>query len=269
MIRLATDSEGADERNADIKIGILGCGGRVGTLLVKELLSGHYGAKVKLAGGTVRKGFPNDKDFYVTENADELFQASDVLIDFTKPEATAEHIWLAAKHHKPLIIGTTGLNEVQEKEIADAAKETTIVYAANMSVGVNLLCALVEQAASILGIEYDIEVSETHHKHKIDSPSGTALALGKAAKAGRNGGDFVTDRSGARNAGDIGFAVQRGGDVVGEHTVTFYGEGERIELGHKATDRSLFAKGAIRAAIWAKDQPKGLYSMSEVLGLKS
>ena len=94
MIRLATDSEGADERNADIKIGILGCGGRVGTLLVKELLSGHYGAKVKLAGGTVRKGFPNDKDFYVTENADELFQASDVLIDFTKPEATAEHIWL-------------------------------------------------------------------------------------------------------------------------------------------------------------------------------
>ena len=267
MTRLATDNVGAEERNADIKIGVLGCGGRVGALLVKELLSGHYGAKIKLAGGTVRKGFPHEKDFYVTENPDELFEAADVLIDFTKPEATAEHIWLAAKHRKPLIIGTTGLTDVQEKELEDAAKETAIVYAANMSVGVNLLCALVEKAASVLGIEYDIEITETHHKHKIDAPSGTALALGKSAKSGRGRGEFVTDRSGARNAGDIGFAVQRGGDVVGEHMVTFYGEGERIELGHKATDRSLFAKGAIRAAIWAKGKPSGLYSMHDVLGL--
>lgn len=267
MTRLATDNVGAEEQHGDIKIGVLGCNGRVGTLLVKELLSGHYGARIKLAGGSIRKGFPHDNDFFTTANADELFNASDVLIDFTRPVATAEHIWLAAKHHKPLVIGTTGLNEVQENEISDAAKETAIVYAANMSIGVSLLAALVEKAASVLGVQYDIEIAETHHKHKIDAPSGTALALGNAARAGRDGGKFVTDRTGERSQGDIGFAVQRGGDVVGEHTVTFYGEGEHLELGHKATDRSLFAKGAIRAAIWVKNQPKGLYTMSEVLGL--
>lgn len=249
-------------------IGVLGCGGRVGALLVQELQAGHWGADVTLAGGTVRQGAARPADFFTTEDPGELISCADVLIDFTSPEATAKHVWLAAKNHKPLVIGTTGLNPQQEQEIRDAAKETAIVYAANMSVGVNLLLALVEQAAARLGPEWDIEIAETHHRHKVDAPSGTALALGRAAAKGRGVTlDPVTDRSGRREPGAIGFAVQRGGDVVGEHTVTFYAEGERLELGHKAGNRALFAKGAIRAALWAGSQPYGLYSMRDVLGL--
>ena len=155
--------------------------------------------------------------------------------------------------------------------IKQAADKTLIVYAANMSIGVNMILALVKQAGERLGPEWDIEIFETHHHHKIDSPSGTALALGKAAQAGRGSGDFVTDRTGKRNQGDIGYAVQRGGDIVGEHTVTFFGQGERIEIGHKATNRDLFAKGALHATQWALEKSKagsrGLYSMQDVLGL--
>lgn len=272
MRRPATDNSGAEEIKTHAKIGVLGCTGRVGALIIKELQARHFGAGVSLAGGTVRPGLPHDGDFFITEKADELFEMADALIDFTVPGATAKHAWLAAKHHKPLVIGTTGLSPEQEQELSDAAKEAPLVYAANMSVGVNLLIALVEQAASTLGDDFDIEIAETHHKHKIDAPSGTALALGKAAASGRNV-DFDNamtparhGETGEREKGTIGFAVRRGGDVVGEHTVSFFGEGERIELAHKATDRSLFAKGAIRAALWAKDQPNGLYSMRDVLG---
>ncbi|MCB9990996.1 MAG: 4-hydroxy-tetrahydrodipicolinate reductase [Rhodospirillales bacterium] len=268
MTRPASDSEGAQPLNTHAKIGVLGCTGRVGALIVQEIQARHFGPEISLAGGTVKPGYPADVDFFTTEDPATLFEMADVLIDFTTPDATAKHIWLAAKHHKPLVIGTTGLNDSQEQEIADAAKEAPIVYAANMSVGVNLLLALVEQAAARLGTEWDIEIAETHHKHKIDAPSGTALALGKAAASGRKTTlDPVTDRTGERQSGDIGFAVQRGGDVVGEHTVTFYAEGERLELGHKASNRSLFAKGAIRAALWVKDQSPGLYAMRDVLGL--
>ena len=197
----------------------------------------------------------------------ELFEKADAVIDFTHPDATTEHAKIAAETGTALIIGTTGLSEDQENILKDAAKKTAIVYAANMSVGVNMLLALVKQAAQRLDVQWDIEVFETHHHHKIDSPSGTALALGKAAREGRGGGDFVTDREGKRNQGDIGYAVQRGGDVVGEHMVTFFGQGERIELGHRASDRSLFAKGALRAAEWSKGKPAGLYSMEDVLDL--
>lgn len=238
-----------------IKIGILGNTGRVGKLLTGELESGRW-PDLALASGAA-----------LGDNPDPLFDKAHVLIDFTAPDATAKHVWLAAKHHRPIVIGTTGLNEAQEKELRDASTECAIVYAANMSVGVNLLLALVEQAAARLGPEWDIEIAETHHRNKIDAPSGTALALGKAAKAGRKSGDFVTDREGRRQEGTIGFAVQRGGDVVGEHMVSFFGEGERIELSHKATDRALFARGALRAAQWAKGKPYGLYSMRDVLGL--
>lgn len=236
-----------------MKIGITGYKGRMGQMLVKEIEADDA---LEFAGGTEQGDDP-----------DELFQNSDVIIDFTLPEATRKHIWLAAKHKTPLVIGTTGLSENDEKEISDASKETTIIYAANMSVGVNLLMALVEQAASKLGPEWDIEIFETHHKHKIDSPSGTALALGKSARHGRGGGDFVTDRVGKRKEGDIGYAVQRGGNVIGEHTVTFFSEDERIELGHVASDRSLFAKGALRAAKWTEGKSGGLFSMRDVLGL--
>lgn len=238
-----------------MNIGILGHTGRVGKLLVAELESGAW-AGMTYAGGA---GLGDDPA--------KLFAAADVLIDFTSPEATRHHIWLAAKHHKPLMIGTTGLSAADEKELEGAAKETAILYTANMSVGVNILLALVAQVASKLGTEWDIEIAETHHKNKVDAPSGTALALGRAAQKGRTSGPFVTDRSGKRNAGDIGYAVQRGGDIVGEHTVTFYGTGERISLNHVATDRALFARGALRAAQWLGRQKPGLYSMRDALGL--
>ncbi|MCB1529986.1 MAG: 4-hydroxy-tetrahydrodipicolinate reductase [Rhodospirillales bacterium] len=236
-----------------MKTGITGYKGRMGQMLVQEIEAQDG---LSYFGGTEEGDDPAA-----------LFEEADCVIDFTVPDATRKHIWLAAKNHTPLIIGTTGLTEKDEKEMADAAKETVIVHAANMSVGVNMILALVEQAAARLGPEWDIEISETHHKHKIDAPSGTALALGKAAQAGRGSGNFVTDRSGKRNAGDIGFAVQRGSDVVGEHTLTFFGAGERVEIGHKATDRSIFAKGALRAALWTKDRPNGLYTMRDVLDL--
>ena len=269
MNRLAADSEGAETIEHHAKIGVLGCAGRVGSLIVREIMARSFGAGVSLAGGTTHSRTPTTGDFYTTANPEDLFARADVLIDFTTPEATARHMWLAAKHRKPLVIGTTGLNAAQDSELADAAREAPILYAANMSVGVNLLLALVEQAAARLGPEFDIEIAESHHRHKIDAPSGTALALGRAAQAGRGGGGgaFVHDRKGARKGGDIGFAVMRGGDVVGEHDVGFYGPGERLVLSHRATDRALFARGAIRAALWLRGQKHGLYTMRDALGL--
>ena len=253
-----------------MKIGIAGYAGRVGQLLLNELQSGNW-TGLELSGGTSRKGHENISGLLTTTNAEELFKTSDALIDFTLPEGTMNHAALAAKHGKILIIGTTGLSDQQEAELAEHAKSATIVYAANMSLGVNLLAALIEQAARALGPdEWDIEIFESHHKHKIDAPSGTALALGKAAAKGRSTtlpSSIDPDRNGKREAGEIGFSVARGGDVVGEHTVFFYGEGERIELTHRATNRALFARGALKAALWAKDKPTGLYSMKDVLGL--
>lgn len=250
-----------------MKIGITGCKGRVGSILVQEILSGHWKG-VELSGGTVLPGENTDATYFVTDDADELFQKSDVVIDFTVPVATREHIRLAAHHGKGLVIGTTGLSPEDDASIKEAAKKTRIVQSANMSLGVNLLLALVEQAASKLGPDWDIEIFEAHHKHKIDSPSGTALALGNAAAQGRGKAPFAAiDRAGKRKDGEIGYAVTRGGDVVGEHTVYFYGEGERIELSHIATNRALFARGAIKAAQWVNGQKPGLYSLKDVLGL--
>lgn len=252
-----------------MKIGIAGYRGRVGQLLVKELQSGAW-KNLELAAGSARalhaEHYPAES-FSVVEKAEDLMSDSDCVIDFTTPESTRKNVDAAIKARTALIIGTTGLSEIDEAALKSASKIIPIVYAANMSVGVNLLLALVEQAASKLGSAWDIEIFESHHKNKIDSPSGTALALGKAAKVGRGNGDFVTDRNGKRIEGDIGYAVSRGGDVVGEHTVTFYGMGERIEIGHKASDRSLFARGALQAAQWIYQKPAGLYTMRDVLGL--
>lgn len=248
-----------------MKIGIAGYQGRVGQLLVKELQSGTWAA-LSLAGGSALE--ETVESYPTFDTADGLFGVSDCVIDFTAPESTLKNVRAAAASGKSLIIGTTGLNADIESEIKIAAQKSAILYSANMSVGVNLLMALVEQAAARLGPEWDIEIFESHHKNKIDAPSGTALALGKSAKAGRNGmGEFVVDRNGKRREGDIGFSVDRGGDVVGEHMVTFYGMGERVELGHKASDRSLFVRGALRAAQWLDGKPAGLYSMRDVLGL--
>lgn len=241
-----------------MNVGVVGYKGRVGQILVREIEAAE---DLNFSGGADQG-----------DDALALFEKSDVVIDFTRPEATLHHASLAAQTGTALVIGTTGLSAEQEAELKKLSEKAPIMYAANMSVGVNMLLALVEQTASHLGVEWDIEVFETHHNQKIDSPSGTALALGKAARKGRSktikgGADFIVDREGKRKSGDIGYAVQRGGDVVGEHDVTFFSQGERITLGHKATDRSLFAKGALHAARWIKDQKHGLYSMQDVLDL--
>lgn len=253
-----------------MKIGITGYTGRVGTLLIQEIQSGKWPV-ISLAGGTTRH--PKEENFYVTDNPEDLFDRSDAVIDFTTPDLVSKHAWMAAKHKTPYMIGTTGLNAAQEADLKDASAEVPVLYAANTSIGVNLLSALVEKAANLLQEGWDIEIFESHHKHKIDAPSGTALALGHAAACGRDvdlSDKAVYERygeTGARKDGAIGFSVARGGDVVGEHRVFFYGEGERIELSHMATDRALFARGAIQGTIWLQNQKPGLYSMRDALGL--
>jgi 4-hydroxy-tetrahydrodipicolinate reductase len=210
----------------------------------------------------------------VSDDAAALIEASDVVIEFSAPEATAAHVALAAEHGTAHVIGTTGLGDSEEQAIRDAARRIAIMRAANMSLGVNLLLGLTQQVARALGPEaFDIEILEMHHRHKVDAPSGTALALGHAAARGR-GVDLeaTADRgrdglTGARKPGAIGFAALRGGDVVGDHVVIFAGAGERIELAHRATDRRIYAHGALTAARWLRGRPPGLYGMADVLGL--
>jgi 4-hydroxy-tetrahydrodipicolinate reductase len=210
----------------------------------------------------------------IGEDPEVLFDASEVVIDFTAPAAVAQHLRLAAETGTAYVVGTTGLDVEQEKALREAATRTAVVWAPNMSVGVNLLFSLVEQVSAILeGTAYDIEIVEMHHRHKVDAPSGTALGLGQAAARGRQ---VVLEDvwqktrdgyTGPRETGDIGFATLRGGDVVGDHTVVFAGLGERIELTHKASSRQIFAQGAVRAARWLAGRAPGLYSMKDVLGL--
>lgn len=209
----------------------------------------------------------------ISSDADAALAAADGLIDFTIPAVSVNFAGLAAKHRKVHIVGTTGFSQAEDDAIASSAGTATIVKSGNFSLGVNLLAALVKKAAQALDEDFDIEVVEMHHNRKIDAPSGTALLLGRAAACGRNialadhserGRDGVT---GARKRGAIGFAALRGGTVIGEHTVTFAGPTERISLNHIAEDRALFARGALKAALWAKGRPAGLYSMADVLGL--
>jgi 4-hydroxy-tetrahydrodipicolinate reductase len=210
----------------------------------------------------------------VTADVGAAVRAADVLIDFTRPEGTLAHLAACVASGCAMVIGTTGFNAEQKATIAAAAAAIPIVFAPNMSVGVSVLLSLVEEAARRLGPAYDIEIVEMHHRHKIDAPSGTALLLGKAAAEGRK--IDLAKRSlrsrdghtGARPAGDIGFAALRGGSVVGDHTVIFAGNSERIEFSHKAESRDIFAHGAVKAALWAKGQKPGLYSMTDVLGLE-
>jgi 4-hydroxy-tetrahydrodipicolinate reductase len=203
----------------------------------------------------------------------ELLRASDVGIEFTAAAATASHATLAAEIGTPLVIGTTGLSAAEAAAVQAAAKRIPIVWAANTSLGINLLLGLVEQVAARLGPDWDIEIMEMHHRGKADAPSGTALALGRAAAAGRKVAlDGVAQRgrdgiTGPRKSGDIGFAALRGGDAVGDHHVIFAGAGERLELSHRATNRAIYAKGAVRAARWVVGKPPGLYGMKEVLEL--
>jgi 4-hydroxy-tetrahydrodipicolinate reductase len=265
-----------------IKIGILGAAGRMGRMLVR-LASEAPG--IVLAGGADRAGSADlDRDLgelagvgglglALLEDPAPLFGRADVLIDFTQPAASVRHAELAAESGRALVMGTTGLDPAQQAAVAAAARRAPILQAANMSLGVNLLLLLVEQVAARLGPGYDIEVVEMHHRMKVDAPSGTALALGRAAAAGRGrpleelwvkSRDGITGR---REAGTIGFATLRGGDVVGEHSVIFAGPGERLELTHKAASRELFAQGALTAARWLAGKPPGLYALRDVLGL--
>ena len=253
----------------------------MGQMLVRQVAKT---AGAELAGGTEATGHPalgadiaaiaglEAAGLEITDNAAALIAASDVVIEFSLPAATGEHVDLASLTGVPLVIGTTGHDADQMSQIEAAAAGTAIVKAMNFSAGVNVLFALTERLAATLDEDFDIEIVEMHHKHKVDAPSGTAIGLGEAAAKGRGielDAKAVRGRDGIskeRRPGDIGFASMRGGDVVGEHSVIFAGAGERIELHHKAASREIFAAGAVRAAQWTKGRAAGLYSMKSVLG---
>lgn len=269
-----------------MKIGIAGCAGRMGRALIRQVINVSYEAGTGVLSGGVEQmgceaigrdlGHLAGLDVIgvkVSGDVRAVFDVSDVVIDFTLPAVTREHARLAVSSGTALVIGTTGLDARDNAAIDRAAAVVPVVQAGNMSVGVNLLCGLVEQVAGALGEDFDIEIAEMHHRHKTDAPSGTALMLGQAAADGR-GVDLGAvsrrgrdGRTGARKAGDIGFAALRGGGVVGDHTVIFAADAERIELTHRATDRGLFAAGAVRAALWCDGRAPGRYSMRDVLGL--
>jgi 4-hydroxy-tetrahydrodipicolinate reductase len=264
------------------KIGVVGCGGRMGKMLVGQISatescavaggcarpgSAHINHDIGELAGIGRTGIP------VGDSAEKLLRDSDVVIDFTTPAVTAANATLAGGLRKPMVIGTTGLSPAQTEAVHLAARNTAIVWAPNMSLGINLLLGLVEEVARRLGPDWDVEILEMHHRGKVDAPSGTALALGRAAAAGRGVAfEEVEQRArdgitGPRRSGDIGFAALRGGDAVGDHQVIFAGAGERLELSHRATSRAIYAKGAVQAALWVVGRPPGLYGLKEVLGL--
>lgn len=264
-----------------IKIVIVGAAGRMGRTLVRQVsqtpgcgVSGatepagseFLGRDAGLLAGIDALGVA------ITDDPLQLIAGANAVLDFTSPAAAASHAALCAQARIVHVIGATGFEPEQEAAIAAAARHATIIKAGNMSLGVNLLAQLVRQAAKILDNAFDIEILEMHHRHKLDAPSGTALLLGEAAAEGRGvkladaavrGRDGIT---GARKAGDIGFAVLRGGGVVGDHSVLFAADDEIIELRHQAFDRSIFARGAVAAARWGQGKKPGLYSMADVLG---
>ena len=241
-------------------IGLFGSAGRMGRA-ISEVIAETPGA---FAGPAIDR--EDSTDVFVAGSAD-------VLIDFSTPSALGDHLCVAVERGMPIVIGTTGLEREHHRAIDEAARHVAILQTGNTSLGVNLLAHLVREAASRLGPDWDIEIVEMHHRHKVDAPSGTALLLGEAAAEGRRvdlarvsdcGRDGIT---GARKPGDIGFAALRGGSVAGDHQVIFAAEGERIELGHRAENRVIFARGAVKAALWLADKAPGRYRMGDVLGI--
>lgn len=264
------------------KIVITGASGRMGQMLIETV---NASEKASLVGVTEREGHDwvgrdlgecmggSASGVPVVSDAIDVVKNADAIIDFTSPAASVAMAGLAAQARVVHVIGTTGLTEDDATKIAAAARHATIVQAGNMSLGVNLLVQLTKKVAQALDEDFDIEVVEAHHRYKVDAPSGTALMLGEAAAEGRgvslnavkdSGRDGIT---GARTRGDIGFSAIRGGDVVGEHDVIFAADGERIVLRHLATDRSIFARGAVKAALWGQGKKPGQYDMMDVLGL--
>lgn len=263
-----------------MKIGITGITGRMGRTIASLVLQDSV---VELSSALVRKGQGHENDDLgeflgfepnggkMISDLDQFLQSCDAIIDFSAPALSLEIAAKCAEHKKVLICGTTGFSESEKQQFAANASQTVIVWSSNMSLGVNLLMNLAEKVASILHDDFDVEIVEMHHKNKVDAPSGTALSLGAAVAQGRNidlQKSAVMARVGKdakRNKSEIGFATLRGGDVIGDHTVIFAGDGERIELTHKASNRHIFAKGAIRAAIWGSAKTPGFYSMRDVL----
>lgn len=266
-----------------MKIGIVGVTGRMGRSVAKlvneneitDIACGIARAEDALFGKDIGEMIGEEKNgVNVSADFEELFKKSDVVIDFSAPEITLKCAQLAAKYNKILVSGTTGLKEEEKQKLQKFAQNTVIVWSSNMSIGVNLLFNLAEEVAGILHDNYDVEILEMHHNQKVDAPSGTALSLGEAVAKGR-GLDFgeVSRKTrdgiiGKRDKNEIGFASLRGGDVIGDHTVIFAGIGERIELTHKASNREIYARGAIRAAIWSEGKANGLYSMRDVISSK-
>ena len=240
------------------KIGIIGSAGRMGQALIDAIAA---------AGQTHAGGIDEDGDLAA------LVAASDVLVDFSSPHALEANLDACIAAGKPIVVGTTGLDERHHYLIDDAARDIPVLQTGNTSLGVTMLAALVEQAANQVGDDWDIEIVEMHHRHKVDAPSGTALLLGEAAAKGR-GIDLKTHsergrdgNTGARSKGTIGFASLRGGSVAGDHSIIFASDNERIELTHRAENRDIFANGAVKAAMWLVAQKAGRYGMSQVLGV--
>ncbi|MEM7619369.1 MAG: 4-hydroxy-tetrahydrodipicolinate reductase [Pseudomonadota bacterium] len=265
-----------------LNIAIMGAAGRMGQALTQATYENPH---AQIAAATEMPGsLALGKDcgdicglenlgVTITDDYLQLFTHVDAILDFTSPDATLNFAELSAQARIIHVIGTTGFTPDQEHQIEAASRHARIIKAGNMSLGVNLLTALTRKVAKALDSDFDIEIVEMHHKHKVDAPSGTALMLGEAAANGRDVALEETavrvrdGQTGERKTGDIGFATLRGGSVIGEHSVIFAGDGERIELKHIAQDRTIFAKGAVKAALWARDKEPGLYDMCDVLGL--
>jgi 4-hydroxy-tetrahydrodipicolinate reductase len=265
------------------RVAVTGAAGRMGKTLIEAI---HGAEGVTLTGAIVHSGSSllgadagelagvGTLGVLVVDDLAEIKDAFDVLIDFTRPEVTVKNVAFCSEHGKKMVIGTTGLSAAQKQILENAAQETAIMFASNMSVGVNLCFKLLDIAARVLGDDADIEIIEAHHRHKIDAPSGTALSMGEvvANALGRDlkacavyGREGVT---GERDRQTIGFETIRAGDIVGDHTVLFAGEGERVEITHKASSRMTFASGAVRASKWLSDKTSGLFDMQDVLGLR-
>ncbi|MGR3371947.1 MAG: 4-hydroxy-tetrahydrodipicolinate reductase [Pseudooceanicola nanhaiensis] len=260
---------------------VTGASGRMGQMLIRTVAAS---GKARVSGAVERAGHDwigrdlgramggEETGVIVTDDPLEAFASAQAVLDFTSPDATVEFAGLAAQARAVHVIGTTGMEQAHLEKVAAAARHATIIRAGNMSLEVNLLVQLTRKVAEALDADFDIEVVEAHHRHKVDAPSGTALMLGEAAAEGRGvslaemsdrGRDGIT---GARERGHIGFSAIRGGDIVGEHDVIFAGEGERVILRHVATDRAIFARGAMKAALWGLGKGPGEYDMADVLG---
>jgi len=255
-----------------VKLGVTGAGGRMGRTLVEAIQADR---DLRLTAALEAAGSPalgsEVAGVRIAADVAAAVAACDVLIDFTRPDGTLKHLEACLARSRAIVIGTTGFSETQLKSIREAAKKIPVCLSPNFAVGVNVLFKTVEEAARALGADYDVEIIEAHHRHKVDAPSGTALKLGEVISSVLKKKDFVSGRegeTGERPRGQIGFHAIRGGDIVGEHTVVFAGTGERLELTVRSQSRMTYAAGAVRAAKWLAKKPAGLYDMFDVLGLK-